>query len=168
MSLIVWNRFVPANYCFDLQLLKQPPNGGLLLLPKSRNYPAFDGFLGIDSRWYPLQVTINAKKTLKPHLLSAFCTSYPNFLVGGRFSWFGVVPPAQARRRRKFPFLNSSEDLPPESVDQFVIPFPRPDDPAQDYSEADSAVLVKMKRDMFSNLKSKSRIVSSDTMEVDS
>jgi hypothetical protein len=131
----------------------------LLLVPKSRSYPAFDGLLWDGKQWFPLQVTINAAKELKPALLKSFWNKHGKVLGGPKLRWYGVVPPSKATRANKFSYEKCDErEWAKSNIDQFVIPFPRPDDPPQGFNDDEVKVLAQMKHEMFSRCSKKSSL----------
>jgi hypothetical protein len=121
---------------------------------KSQSFPAFDGILWNGAQWFPLQVTIDATKHLKPDLLKAFWTKHQKALGDTKLRWYGVLPPSIAQRKTAFRYENSGDvGWARSNVDQFVIPFPRLDDPPIGFSDEETKVLVDMKHEMFSKRK---------------
>ena len=133
------------------------PANPCMLIPKSATHPAFDGYLWNCAKWYPLQVTVNEQKHPRSHLLKAFFDTHPSLRVNGKLEWYLVCPPSLALRADKFTFEhdpNHAKDRnwAHSNVEQFVIPFPRPDDAPQGYSDEHVRFLSQMKSEIFSKV----------------
>ncbi|KAI9324900.1 hypothetical protein BDR26DRAFT_234267 [Obelidium mucronatum] len=130
--------------------LKKVPRKPTVLLPKARNYKAFDGFLYNGDRWFVLQVTINEAKTLKPRLLREFAQKFPNLLINGELHWYGIVLPSIGLRTTQFSMENDKDyTWAKENVVQHVIPFPRQTDSLSNYSRTNQSVLLGLKNEIY-------------------
>ncbi len=136
--------------------LKSKPQSPLVIVPKSLNYPAFDGFLYDGSKWCPIQVTIDSKKQLKPDLLRSFWDKHQNNLGVSNLEIYVIAPPSDAiREKYTFENKNHKEDnikWAREKVVQKVIPFPRPDDPPMHFDSAAVELLKEMKHEIFTRI----------------
>ena len=135
------------------QALQKKEADNILLVPEAQNFTAFDGFMWLArlSKWIPLQVTIDANKTLQLKHLKNFAESNPSVLDSGKLHWYAVAPPSIAVKGKSFKFAEAEHlDWAKENVVQHVIPFARLGDDLSDYCIEDRLVLRRMAVDCLS------------------
>jgi hypothetical protein len=127
----------------------------MVLIPKSDNYKAFDGFLYDGEHWFPLQISINSSKTLKPWLLKEFADTFPSLLRDGKLYWYGIVLPSDGLRTAKYSLEKKDKACymwAKKNVIQHVIPFPRQVDSLSGYLPIDRDMLLGLKREIYNGV----------------
>ena len=136
---------------FGYQILNDPVSSSAtskLLIPIAKNFAAFDAFLFREGQWWPIQITRNEEKTLKPSLLSSFFKTCPSI----QKRWLGIVPPTSAFRKLAFSYEKPDgcdECKIKKKLKQFVIPFPSLDEDTGMFTNEDRETLLTMRLNIF-------------------
>jgi hypothetical protein len=145
-------------------VLKTKPRNPTVVIPKSLNYKAFDGFLYNGEYWFPLQISINTSKSLKPWLLKEFADTFPTLLRDGKLYWYAVVLPSEGFKTAQYSMNKKDKDChkwAKESVVQHVIPFPRQVDSLSEYSDAEQDIL-SLKSQIYECVRHRIKALSAD------
>ena len=115
------------------EMLKSAPPTDTILIPESQSHELFDGYLGLQTKWHPFQVSFGSSKTLNAKSILGFLETHKDneFInkENGQIEIYCVVPPG-----RTSPFgIENIKTLPKQEAEkvttnfvQLLVPFPKP------------------------------------------